>query len=73
MPRDPETGEEWQAAVDAARFCLEVDSARQYGLIETDMQIDATRCLFILEKGRAQGITPGRANRKGPDGKRLQY
>jgi hypothetical protein len=55
---DPETREEWQAAVDAAHACLSLDAARQYGLIDGGPKIDAARCLEILDRGKALGITP---------------
>lgn len=36
--RDPLTPEEWQEAADLAELMLHIDSARQYGLIETDIR-----------------------------------
>ena len=58
LGRDPQTPEEWQEAVDAAHFCLLVDSCRQYGLIDTDMVIDQARCEDLLARGKRLGITP---------------
>lgn len=57
-PVDPQTPEEWQEAVNAAHFCLLVDSCRQYGLVETDMAINQARCEELLERGKALGYTP---------------
>lgn len=50
--RDPRTAEEWQEAVDQAEFFLLVESARLYGLITTDLKIDAERCIEIRAGGR---------------------
>jgi hypothetical protein len=55
---DPETPEQWQEAVNAAEFILAIDSARQYGLIETDIRPDVERCDDILRRGREKGFTP---------------
>lgn len=60
--KNPGTRPEWQEAVNAAEWCLRIDAARQYGLIETDMRFDVHRCLFILERGKAMGITPEKQN-----------
>ena len=57
--RDPQTREEWQAAVDAAHACLCLDSARQYGLVKGGPAVDARRCEEILERGREMGIFAG--------------
>jgi hypothetical protein len=57
---NPQTDAEWRDAVNAAEFLLLVDSARQYGLIQTDMQIDVARCQDILDQGRAKGVHPDR-------------
>jgi hypothetical protein len=57
---DPQTPEQWQIAVDLAEFYLLVDSARVYGLIETNQQINVDRCQEILDRGRAKGITPSK-------------
>lgn len=56
--RNPRTPEEWQDAADMAHFLLCVDSARQYGLIETDIQPDIDRCEQILKQARKRGIEP---------------
>ena len=45
-------------AVDAAHFLQMLDSARQYGLVKGGPNADLERCQEILERGRAQGITP---------------
>lgn len=66
MARDPETDAEWQEAADAAYFCLVLDSAVQYGLVEpldkdpeSDLTgIDAERCEWILEQAKKRGIVP---------------
>jgi len=55
---DPETPEQWQQAVNIAEFMLALDSARQYGLIETDIQLVVERCDDILRRGREKGFVP---------------
>ena len=55
---EPETAEQWQEAVDAAEFFLAMDSARQYGLVETDVRVDVERCVELLRRGKARGIEP---------------
>ena len=57
-PLDPVTQAEWQEAVDLAETLLLIDSARQYGLIETDLKTDLRRCDDILARGRARGYHP---------------
>ena len=57
--RTPRTNQEWQDAVNAAAWCLAIDSAKQYGLIDTDMTFNVERCLWILRRGRS-----GALNRK---------
>lgn len=56
--RDPQTPKEWQVAADGAYFLLSLDAARQYGLIEGGPEIDADRCMEILDRAKAMGITP---------------
>jgi hypothetical protein len=55
---NPETAEEWQAAVDAADFVLALESCRQYGLIEWKGKVNLDRCFEILDQGRRLGYTP---------------
>lgn len=55
---DPSTREEWQEAVDGARFSLLVHDARLYGLVETDLVVDVARCEEILRRGRARNARP---------------
>lgn len=57
-PRDPQTPDEWRSAVNAARWAILVDSARQHGLITTNLVVDVDRCLALLERGAAAGYTP---------------
>jgi hypothetical protein len=49
---------EWQAAVDAAHFYLLIDSGVQYGLLETDHEINADRCEQLIIAGEKRGIVP---------------
>ena len=56
--RDPQTPEEWQDAVDGAQALLEIDSAKQYGLITGGPDADVQRCEEILLYGKALGVTP---------------
>lgn len=55
---DPTTPDEWQEAVDGAEFMLLVESARLYGLIETDMVVDVGRCDELLRRGKDRGHKP---------------
>jgi hypothetical protein len=60
-PRDPETPEEWQDAVDAADFCLALDAAIQFGLVRYDGgAINVQRAVDILARGKARGYLPKR-------------
>lgn len=56
--RDPATLTEWQLAVNAARACLVLESARQYGLVTDGPSVDVTRCLDLLDRGKTQLIVP---------------
>ncbi len=56
----PKTKQEWQVAVDAAEGALAVDSARIYGLITTNIQVDTERCQMILDEAAGQGIYPAK-------------
>ena len=55
--RDPQTPQEWQEAVDAARYGLLVDAAEQYGLV-TGPVFDIERCMELLRRGEELGYTP---------------
>lgn len=63
MKRNPGNAVEWQDAVDAAKFLLQIDSARQYGLVETDIKLDHKRCEEILQRGLKLGFRPGHIDR----------
>lgn len=56
--RDPQTPAEWQEAIDVAKFFLALDDARLYGLVRGGPEVDADRCVELLERGAAMGITP---------------
>lgn len=55
--KDPQTPQEWQAAVDSAELFLLIDSAKRYGLI-TGPKVNADRCDEILSRGRRLGYSP---------------
>lgn len=57
-PCMPESPEEWQTAVNAAKGALAFDSARQYGLVKGGPCVNVDRCVLILEKGRKRGFFP---------------
>lgn len=57
MPRDPQTPDEWQEAVDLARLFLLIDSAEQYGLI-AGPTVNVGRCEEMLRDGAARGVVP---------------
>lgn len=52
---DPTTPAEWQEAADAAVFCIGVHSARAYGLVATDLDVDVDRCEDILRRAPFHG------------------
>ena len=54
----PKTPDQWQEAVDAAALMLQLKAARFYGLVSTDVEIDAARCRHILDAGRQAGHLP---------------
>lgn len=56
--KDPTTPAEWREAVDGARYCLLLESAFLYGLIEPDPVVDVVRCEEILERGKARRVLP---------------
>jgi hypothetical protein len=56
--QDPETPEQWQAAVDLADFLVCLDSARQYGLVAGGPEVDLERCDQILVAGASRGYRP---------------
>jgi hypothetical protein len=57
--RDPQSPDEWQEAVDLAKFHLLLDSAVQYGLV-TGPRANVERCLDILRRGGNLGYNPPR-------------
>lgn len=57
---DPENPEQWQEAVDLAEAMLQIDSARQYGLITGGPRVDAERCAELLARGAELGYRPDR-------------
>ena len=57
--RWPRSRAEWQEAADAAQGALELDSCRQYGLIEGGPKFDLKRARQILRRAAAHGIRPG--------------
>jgi helix-turn-helix protein len=61
---NPQTVDEWQAAVDGADFLLLIDSARQYGLIEGGPKANVDRCVEILTRGVDLGIFPSAPDRR---------
>lgn len=56
--QDPETDQEWQAAVDAAHFFLMLDSARLYGLVTGGPEVDTGRCEELIQEGAERGFVP---------------
>lgn len=58
LPDDPTTPEQWQVAVDAAAWCLTVDSCRQYGLLRGGPKVNVERCQAVVDEGKARGIEP---------------
>jgi hypothetical protein len=49
---------EMQAAVDAANFCLFLDTARYWGLLNNRGAVNKARCEEILSRGKALQIGP---------------
>lgn len=56
--RNPRTRSEWQEAVDAAEAMLLVHGAQRYGLITGGPNVNADRCVAVLERARQHGIVP---------------
>lgn len=54
--KDPKTPSEWQEAVDAAKFFLELESCRAYGLISGGPEVNTIRCEKILKRGAELGF-----------------
>ncbi|MES2465128.1 MAG: hypothetical protein V4671_31565 [Armatimonadota bacterium] len=54
--QEPETPEEWQAALDMVVALLALDAAARYGLARVDTQ----RCGEILRRAKALGYRPSR-------------
>lgn len=55
---DPQTDMEWQEAVNLADMHLKIHDAKLYGLIEGGPEIDQARCIEVLGRGHARGISP---------------
>jgi hypothetical protein len=58
QPKMPETKEEWQAAVDAAKALLCLDSARLYGFVTGGPNVNVGRAEAMLLEGKRRGLTP---------------
>ena len=52
---EPETPEQWREAVDAAKLWLVIDSARRYGLVRGNYEVDVARCEELLRRGAELG------------------
>lgn len=64
MSADPQTPDEWRAAIDAADFLLLLDAARQYGVITGGPVVAVDRCIEILERGADLGFFPSPPDRR---------
>jgi hypothetical protein len=56
--KDPESLEDWQLAVDAAKGYVALEASRQYGLVTGGPGVNLERCYEILEEGRRRGLKP---------------
>lgn len=56
MAHWPQNDEEWAEAINAAVFCLGVDSARKYGLVSGGPEVDVDRCEEVLAHAKAAGL-----------------
>lgn len=54
--RNPTTPDEWQLVADFSAFCLAVENARLYGLIEGGPEINVDRCRDLLLMAQDRGI-----------------
>lgn len=59
-PKEPQTPEEWQQAVDVAAGARCIADCKMYGLIAGGPRIDIERADNLLARGREQGIEPSR-------------
>ena len=57
-PQDPQTQAEWQDAVNAAEFCVALDSCKQYGLLDGVPNINVERAIELLRRGAGRGFRP---------------
>lgn len=55
---EPETREDWQEAVDAAKGALGLHAARLYGLVEGGPAVDVDRCRELINRGSDLGVVP---------------
>jgi hypothetical protein len=57
-PRDPVTPRQWRRVMAMAEACLQLESARQYGLVVGGPAVNVDRCQALLFRGRALGHAP---------------
>jgi hypothetical protein len=56
--QEPTTPDDWRRAVTLAEVMLDIDAARQYGLITGGPEVNVARCVDVLRRGRQRGIVP---------------
>lgn len=56
--KSPRTPGEWQQAMDFAQAALEIDAAREYGLIQGGPTVRVARCRRLLARGARPGYAP---------------
>ncbi len=61
---EPESPNDWQAAVDAADFLILLDDAVRFGLLTGGPTANVTRCLDILDRGAERGVFPSLGERR---------
>jgi hypothetical protein len=56
--QDPQTPAEWQEAVNLARFLLDVEASKSYGLLAGGPATNVARCEELLKRGKDLGFHP---------------
>jgi len=51
---EPKTEEQWREAVTLAEVLLDIDAARNFGLLTGGPSVNVDRCVEIVRRGRAR-------------------
>src|SRR6267143_6720679 len=56
--QDPQTPAEWQEAVNLARFLLDLEDCKSYGLLAGGTTTKIARCEELVKRGKDLGFHP---------------